>query len=127
MDVVISVGYRVKSKNGVIFRRWANNILKDYMIKCYAINQKRLEYLEKNVKLIDSELNGNEAQEIIKLINNYSTALNLLDAYDYKKISKPKGSVNKNIITYEECIEVINNLKFNTESDLFALERGEGC
>lgn len=129
LDVVISVGYRVKSKNGVIFRRWANNILKDYMIKGYAINQKRLEYLEKTVKLIaiasriDSELNGNEEQEIIKLINNYYTALNLLDAYDYKKISKPKGSVNKNIITYEECIEVINNLKFNTESDLFALER----
>ena len=132
LDVVISVGYRVKSKNGVIFRRWANNILKDYMLKGYAINQKRLEYLEKTVKLIDiasridSELNGNEAQEIIKLINNYSTALNLLDDYDYKRISKPEGSVNKNIITYEECIEVINNLKFNTESDLFALERGEG-
>lgn len=132
LDMIISVGYRVKSQNGVIFRKWANRILKDYMIKGYAINQKRLEYLEKTVKLIDiasridSELNGNEAQEIIKLINNYSTALNLLDDYDYKRISKPKGSVNKNIITYEECIEVINNLKFNTESDLFALERGEG-
>lgn len=68
LDVVISVGYRVKSKNGVIFRRWANNILKDYMIKGYAINQKKLEYLEKTVKLIDiasridSELNGNEEQ-----------------------------------------------------------------
>ena len=127
LDMIISVGYRVKSQNGVIFRKWANRILKDYMIKGYAINQKRLEYLEKTVKLIDiasridSELNGNEAQEIIKLINNYSTALNLLDDYDYKRISKPKGSVNKNIITYEECIEVINNLKFNTESALFAL------
>lgn len=132
LDMIISVGYRVKSQNGVTFRKWANRILKDYMIKGYAINQKRLDYLEKTVKLIDiasridSELNGNEAQEIIKLINNYSTALNLLDAYDYKRISKPKGSVNKNVITYEECIEVINNLKFNTESDLFALERGEG-
>ena len=132
LDMIISVGYRVKSQNGVIFRKWANRILKDYMLKGYAINQKRLEYLEKTVKLIDiasridSELNGNEAREIIKLINNYSTALNLLDDYDYKRISKPKGSVNKNIITYEECIEVINNLKFNTESDLFALERGEG-
>ena len=132
LDMIISVGYRVKSQNGVIFRRWATNVLKDYMLKGYAINQKRLEYLEKTVKLIDiasridSELNGNEAREIIKLINNYSTALNLLDDYDYKRISKPKGSVNKNIITYEECIEVINNLKFNTESDLFALERGEG-
>ena len=89
LDVVISVGYRVKSKNGVIFRRWANNILKDYMIKGYAINQKRLEYLEKTVKLIDiasridSELNGNEEQEIIKLINNYSTAIIILPLLIY--------------------------------------------
>ena len=53
LDVIISVGYRVKSKNGVIFRKWANKILNDYMIKGYAVNQKSLEYLEKTVKLID--------------------------------------------------------------------------
>ena len=53
LDVIISVGYRVKSKNGVIFRKWANKVLKDYIIKGYALNQKRLEYLEKTVKLID--------------------------------------------------------------------------
>ncbi|MEE0865952.1 MAG: RhuM family protein [Clostridia bacterium] len=51
LDVIISVGYRVKSKNGVIFRQWANKILKDYMLKGYAVNQRRLEYLEKTVKL----------------------------------------------------------------------------
>ena len=48
LDVIISVGYRVKSKNGIIFRKWANKVLKDYLIKGYAINYKRLEYLEKN-------------------------------------------------------------------------------
>ena len=53
LDVIISVGYRVKSKNGILFRKWATKVLKDYMIKGYAINQKRLEYLEKTVKLID--------------------------------------------------------------------------
>lgn len=53
LDVIISVGYRVKSKNGVIFRQWANKILKDYMLKGYAVNQRRLEYLEKTIKLID--------------------------------------------------------------------------
>ena len=53
LDMIISVGYRVKSQNGVIFRKWATSILKDYMIKGYAVNQKRLEYLEKAVKLID--------------------------------------------------------------------------
>ena len=68
LDVIISIGYRVKSQNGVIFRKWATSILKDYMIKGYAVNQKRLEYLEKAVKLIDIagridiNLKGNEAQ-----------------------------------------------------------------
>ncbi len=132
LDVIISVGYRVKSQNGIIFRKWANKILKDYLIKGYAINQKRLEYLEKTIKLIDiagridDELKGNEAREIIKVINNYSSALNLLDDYDHKKITKPSGTVSDNLITYEECKKVINKLKFNNDSNLFALERNEG-
>ncbi|MBE5806044.1 MAG: hypothetical protein E7313_04965 [Clostridiales bacterium] len=53
LDMIISVGYRVKSSNGVMFRKWATNVLKDYMLKGYAVNQKRLEYLEKTIKLID--------------------------------------------------------------------------
>ncbi len=53
LDMILSVGYRVKSKNGILFRKWANNVLKNYMLKGYAINQKRLEYLEKTVQLID--------------------------------------------------------------------------
>lgn len=132
LDVIISVGYRVKSQNGVIFRKWANKILKDYMLKGYAVNQKRLKYLEKTVKLIDiagrigNELKESEAQNIIKVISNYSNALNLLDDYDHRSISKPKGSSSKDIITYEDCIEIINKLKFNNESELFALERDKG-
>ena len=132
LDMIISVGYRVKSKNGIIFRKWANKILKDYLIKGYAINQKRLDYLEKTVKLIDianrmdTELKGNEAREIIKVINNYSSALNLLDDYDHKRISKPSGNINDKIITYEECKNIIKELKFNNDSELFALERNEG-
>ena len=132
LDMIISVGYRVKSKNGIIFRKWATKILKDYMIKGYAVNQKRLEYLEKTVKLIDiagridKELNNSEAKEIIKVINNYSNALNLLDDYDHKRITKPKGTKNAKEITYEDCINVINKLKFNNDSDLFALERNNG-
>ena len=53
LDMIISIGYRVKSKNGILFRKWANKILKDYMLKGYAVNQRRLEYLEKTVQLID--------------------------------------------------------------------------
>ncbi|MGM9879288.1 MAG: RhuM family protein [Bacilli bacterium] len=132
LDMIISVGYRVKSKNGVIFRKWANKILKDYLIKGYAVNQKRLEYLEKTIKLIDIagridiELKGSEAQEIIKVVNNYSNALNLLDDYDHKRISKPSGTINNNKIVYEDCMEIVSKLKFNSDSDLFALERDKG-
>ena len=132
LDMIISVGYRVKSQNGVIFRKWATKVLKDYMIKGYAINQKRLEYLEKTVMLIDiasrfdTEIQGTEAQEIIKVINNYSKALILLDDYDYKRLSKPRGTMNDKKITYRECINIINKLRFNNISTLFALERKEG-
>ena len=132
LDMIISVGYRVKSQNGVIFRKWANKVLKDYIIKGYAANQKRLEYLEKAIKLIDiagridTELKGTEAGEIIKVINNYSNALNLLNDYDHKRITKPNGTKNNKKITYEECISIVNKLKFNSDSDLFALERDDG-
>ena len=132
LDMIISVGYRVKSKNGVIFRKWATGVLKEYLINGYAVNKKRLEYLEKTVKLIDianridTELKGSESREIIKVISEYSNALNLLDDYDYKRIKKVKGNYDNKIITYEECISVINKLKFNNESSLFALERNKG-
>ena len=132
LDMIISIGYRVKSKNGVIFRKWATKVLKDYMIKGYAVNQKRLEYLEKTIKLIDiagrmdAELKGSEAWEIIKVINNYSSALSLLDDYDHKRITKPMGTKNDKQVTYEDCMNIIGKLKFNSDSNLFALERNEG-
>lgn len=132
LDVIISIGYRVKSQNGVIFRKWANKVLKDYLLKGYAVNQKRLEYLEKTIKLIDiagrmdTELKIAEAKEIIKVINNYSNALNLLDDYDHKRIIKPSGTKDNKKITYEDCMNVIGKLKFNSDSNLFALERDEG-
>ena len=113
LDVIISVGYRVKSKNGIIFRSWANKILKDYIIKGYSVNQKRLEYLEKTVKLIDiasridDNLDGNDAKEILKVISNYSKALNLLDDYDHKQISKVKGNISDKRITYKECLKML--------------------
>ena len=78
LDVIISVGYRVKSQKGIIFRKWANKVLKEYLIKGYSVNQKRLEYLRKRLNIvdiasrIDNTLTGEEAHEIIKVINNYS-------------------------------------------------------
>ena len=132
LDMIISVGYRVKSQNGIIFRKWANKILKDYMLKGYAINQKRLEYLEKTVKLIDiasridEKLENNDAKEILKVIGNYSKALDLLDDYDHRTLTKPKGNNSKKQIKYNECLDIINKLRFNEESEIFAIERNKG-
>ena len=132
LDMIISVGYRVKSKNGIIFRKWANKILKDYMLKGYAVNQRRLEYLEKTVKLIDianrmdKGLDGKDAREILKVIGDYSKALNLLDDYDHRTFSKPKGNNSDKKISYEDSMDIITKLRFNEESDLFALERNRG-
>ena len=132
LDVIISVGYRVKSKNGAIFRKWANNVLKDYMLKGYAVNQKRLEYLEKTVKLIDianridERLEGNDAKEILRVIGDYSKALNLLDDYDHRTLEKVKGNIDERKIKYDDCIHVINQLRFNSESSIFAIERNRG-
>ena len=132
LDVIISVGYRVKSKNGIIFRKWANKVLKDYLIKGYAVNQKRLDYLEKTIKLIDianrmdERLEGNDAGDLLKVIGTYTKALDLLDDYDHRTLNKPKGNSSKKKIKYEECLEIIKKLRFNEESDLFAIERNNG-
>ena len=132
LDMILSIGYRVKSKNGVIFRQWANKILKDYMLKGYAVKQRRLEYLEKTIKLIDitnridERLENNDAKEILKVIGSYSKALNLLDDYDHRTLKKVKGNIDERKIKYDDCINIINKLKFNQESSLFAVERDKG-
>jgi len=102
------------------------------LLKGYVVNQKRLEYLEKTIKIIDIagridyKINQDEAQEIIKVISKYSKALNLLDKYDHKEISRPNGTINNNKINYEDCMNIINKLKLNSDSNLFALERNQG-
>ena len=132
LDMILSIGYRIKSKKGIIFRKWANKVLKNYMLKGYAVNQKRLEYLEKTIKLIDianridERLEGNDAKEILKVIGEYSKALDLLDDYDHKTLKKIKGNIDERKIEYLDCIEIINKLRFNEESSLFAFERDKG-
>ena len=132
LDMIISIGYRVKSNQGVVFRKWANKVLKDYMLKGYAVNQRRLEYLEKTIKLIDianridDRLENDDAKEILKVIGEYSRALDMLDEYDHKTLKKPNGNVDTRVITYEDCITIINSLKYKEESELFGIERDKG-
>ena len=132
LDVILSVGYRVKSNKGILFRRWANSILKEYMLEGVAINQKRLEYLEKTVKLInianriEEKLEDTDAKEILKVIGDFSKALDLLDEYDHCTLPKCNGNISDIKISYDDCIKLIEKLRFNEESTLFAVERDRG-
>lgn len=132
LDMIISVGYRVKSQQGIAFRKWSTKVLKDYMLKGYAINQKRLEYLEKTVQLIDianridNQLEADEIKNVLKVIGEYTKALDLLDSYDYRTIKKIKGTDSLKQIKYEDCKLIIKDLKFNEKSNLFAVERDRG-
>ena len=105
LDVIISVGYRVKSKRGVEFRQWASKVLKQYMIEGYAINEKRLSALEKTVdiqtRMLADALNVEE-KDILRAVNLYTDALTLLDQYDHQSIIKPDGKSPIYRITYDD-------------------------
>lgn len=107
LDVIISVGYRVKSQNGIIFRKWATSILKDYMIKGFTVNEKRLETLDKTIqiqsRMLASALNIEE-KEVLNVVDAYSNALTLLDDYDHGTIPKPDGIASVYQLTYEEVV-----------------------
>lgn len=123
LDVVISVGYRVKSQRGTQFRIWANSVLKDYLIRGIAVNDNRLKQLGEAIKILKRTTNQLDAQQMLAVVEQYTIALNLLDDYDHQCIRKPDGNKATYVLTYEECRNVINSMKFNTDSDLFGNEK----
>ena len=129
LDVIISVGYRVRSLRGIVFRKWANKVLKNYLIKGYAINQKRLENLGKTIdiqnRMLAYSLNIDK-EELNKVINEYTRALDLLDNYDHQTLVKPKGEKSDYVMTYEEAREIIDSMKFNDMSNVFGVEKEQG-
>ena len=127
LDMILGVGYRVKSPNGIIFRKWATSILKDYMIKGYAVNEKRLEVLNKTVEIQSRMLATAyelDEKELLDVIKAYQNALSLLDDYDHGSLAKPKGTDYIYRLTYKECRELIDKMKF--ESAVFGVEKEEG-
>ncbi len=129
LDVIISVGYRVKSKQGIIFRKWATSILKDYMLKGYAINQKRLDILNKTIdiqtKMLSSTLEIDH-KEVLNVIGSYTNALSLLDDYDHQQLSKPKGNKATYVLTYKECRELIDKMALEFDTAVFGVEKEKG-
>lgn len=137
LDVIISVGYRIKSKRGTDFRIWANKILKEYLIKGYSINERRLSQqikqlddLKQSIKVLENvvnqkELTSDESIGLIKIISDYAYALDILDQYDYQtlKIQRTSGKETYQL-TYEEAINQIRLVKEKYgNSDLFGREK----
>ena len=129
LDMIISIGYRVKSRRGILFRRWANKVLKEYLIQGVAINQKRIETLNKVVdiqtRMLSYSLNIDK-EELTKVINEYTRALDLLDNYDHQTLEKPKGNKSDYVMTYEEAREIIDSMKFKEMSNVFGVEKEAG-
>ena len=127
LDLILSVGYRVNSKRGIAFRRWASSILKDYMLKGYVVNEKRLESLNKTVeiqsRIIASALEL-ESEDVYKVVSEYTRALDLLDDYDHQSLNRPEGNNTLYRLSYEECRRLIDSMKFN--SDVFGVEKEKG-
>ena len=129
LDVIISVGYRVKSQRGIEFRQWANKILKQYIIEGYAINEKRLQALERTVdiqtRMLADALDVEES-EILQAVNQYPDALLLLDQYDHQVVPRPEGTEPIYRITYEECCTMVDAMRDSFQTDVFGLEKEKG-
>lgn len=129
LDVILSVGYRVNSSRGILFRKWANSVLKQYIVNGYAINKKRLEALEKTVsiqtKMLAHTLNLEES-EVLQAVNQYTNALLLLDKYDHQTLDKPSGNKDVCRITYEECKNLVSKMEDSFKSSVFGHEKEPG-
>ena len=124
LDVIISVGYRIKSSQGTKFRIWANKILKEYLIKGYVLNEQKLKeqneqfnFLKQTVKLLgnvlkNKELTSDEATGLLKVVTDYSYALDILDKYDHQQLTVD-GTADQQLFvaTYEEAMQAIKDLK----------------
>lgn len=124
LDVIISVGYRVKSKEGTKFRVWANQILKDYLIKGYVLNNKKLKEqsqqlleLKQAIKLVSTVqskqlLNDEELKSTFKILTDYVYALDVLDKYDHQKLENSGSNIEESFkIDYDSALEAIDDLR----------------
>jgi len=130
LDMIISVGYRVKSPRGIAFRKWATSILKEYIIQGYAVNAKRLNVLNKVVEIqsnIIADVLELDSREVFDVIQKYTQALELLDAYDHQIVQKPKISNEKAYqLTFNECKKLIESMTFSKSSTIFGKEKSKG-
>lgn len=123
--MIISVGYRVKSKRGIAFRKWANSVLRNYIMKGYAVNHNRINQLGEVIQIMKRAENNLDVAQVLSVVERYSLALDLLDDYDHQSMRRPKGNQAVYVLTYEECRNVIDSMKFSEDSALFGNEKDE--
>jgi prophage maintenance system killer protein len=129
LDMIISVGYRVKSQRGIIFRRWANSVLKDYLLKGYAVNERKLIALNKTVEIQNRMLASTlhiDNEELTNVVSAYTNALELLDDYDHQTLKEVNGRKAIYLLTYDDCRKLIDSMEFSKTSNLFGVEKEEG-
>ena len=125
LDVIISVGYRVKSQRGVEFRRWATNVLHRYIIQGHVENERRLEQLGTVAQIIERLPEDLGSREILDIVESYIDVFKLLDEYDRESIDRPKGQTGIYTLEYELCMNLISQMRGRFASDLFGLEKDE--
>ena len=125
LDVIISVGYRVKSPRGVEFRRWATGVLRRYVVDGYAENRKRLEQLGQVARVMARIPESLETRQVLDIVQHYTVALDWLDDYDHQRLAAPRDDAATYVLEYEECRKVIDGMRFGNESTLFGVEKDD--
>lgn len=129
LDMIISIGYRVKSKRGVLFRKWANGILKKYLIKGYVVNDRHFQDIDYVTKLLDQYRNAGgklpSSISMLEFLKAYQRGFKILDDYDHHQLEVPQGQKDTYVLHYDECMKLIHNTKFDNKGDLFSIERDD--
>lgn len=123
LDAIISVGYRVNSSRATQFRIWATQVIREFLLRGYAINRDRMRQLGQTVEVMKRVANSLDVDQVLDVVNAYSTALDLLDGYDHQTIGKPKAKGRSVELSYEECRQFIDSMRFAADSPLFGNEK----
>ncbi len=125
LDVIISVGYRVKSKRGLEFRKWANSVLRKYILQGYDLNNNRVNPLGEVVRMIRRTQIELDSRQLLEVIEKYSEVLELLDSYEHQNRTLPTENTDLYKLSYEECWKIIATMRYGNESELFGKEMND--
>ena len=125
LDVIISVGYRVKSQRGVEFCRWATDVLKRCILQGHAENDARLRQLGTVARIVERLPGELASRQILDIVESYTDAYTLLDAYDREAVPRPRGVRSTYVLDCHECMELIAQMRPRFGSDIFGREKDE--